>query len=98
MTVPHAAPALTTRDETAITPPFSAKAANTQKTDTRQNSRGRFHQSLLAVQVAKQGQTLDEKKCLSTCSSEERRSLFQTADHRTHGSSGSPHARASIVL
>ena len=55
MTVPHSTPALHTRDETAITPPFSAKAADTQKTDTRHYSRGRFHQSLLAVQVAKQG-------------------------------------------
>src|SRR5439155_19452431 len=50
----------------SILSPFSALASDIQKTDTRHNSRGRFHQSLLAVQVAKQGKTLNEKESLPT--------------------------------
>jgi hypothetical protein len=81
----------------SILSPFSTLTADKQKTDTRQNSRGRFHQSLLAVQVAKLGETLHEKERLPTFSSQERQSLFQTADRRTHDSSGSPLARVSTA-
>src|SRR5207248_7379155 len=81
----------------AILAPFWALASDIQKTDTRHSSRGRFHQSLLAVQVAKQREALNERESLPTSSSQERQSLFQTADRRTHGSSRSPLARASRV-
>src|SRR5260370_7530434 len=77
--------------------PFWALASDIQKTDTRHYSRGRFHQSLLAVQVAKQREAFNERESLPTSSSQDRQSLFQTADRRTHPPRTSPLPRASIV-